>query len=138
MARDEFSSLSNFRWHPRFLMIPTYTDSERYLQAADSDATLVSMVPVAPFRRTGTGTSKILLMKTCSYLLDGLLPLSLIGFSYGAHPIYIEHRFNETTKKSSSSGVLLLRYVTSFMCHVASKPKCFKLVGSRHLPPDPT
>ncbi|KAF9220372.1 glycoside hydrolase family 31 protein [Gyrodon lividus] len=27
---------------------------------------------------------------------------------YGAHPIYLEHRFNETTNKSSSSGVLLL------------------------------
>ncbi|KAF9235080.1 glycoside hydrolase family 31 protein [Melanogaster broomeanus] len=27
---------------------------------------------------------------------------------YGSHPIYLEHRFNETTKKASSSGVLLL------------------------------
>ncbi|KAH7882262.1 glycoside hydrolase family 31 protein [Phlebopus sp. FC_14] len=27
---------------------------------------------------------------------------------YGTHPIYLEHRFNETTQKSSSSGVLLL------------------------------
>ncbi|KIJ63989.1 glycoside hydrolase family 31 protein [Hydnomerulius pinastri MD-312] len=27
---------------------------------------------------------------------------------YGSHPIYLEHRFNETTNKSSSSGVLLL------------------------------
>ncbi|KIJ64020.1 glycoside hydrolase family 31 protein [Hydnomerulius pinastri MD-312] len=27
---------------------------------------------------------------------------------YGTHPIYVEHRFNETTNKSSSSGVLLL------------------------------
>ncbi|KAH7923369.1 glycoside hydrolase family 31 protein [Leucogyrophana mollusca] len=27
---------------------------------------------------------------------------------YGSHPIYVEHRFNETTNTSSSSGVLLL------------------------------
>ncbi|KAF8436281.1 galactose mutarotase-like domain-containing protein [Boletus edulis BED1] len=27
---------------------------------------------------------------------------------YGSHPIYLEHRFNETTNTSSSSGVLLL------------------------------
>ncbi|KAG9308425.1 glycoside hydrolase family 31 protein [Chiua virens] len=27
---------------------------------------------------------------------------------YGSHPIYLEHRFNETTNKSLSSGVLLL------------------------------
>ncbi|KAN0082905.1 glycoside hydrolase family 31 protein [Tylopilus felleus] len=27
---------------------------------------------------------------------------------YGVHPIYIEHRFNDTTNKSSSSGVLLM------------------------------
>ncbi|KAH7890254.1 glycoside hydrolase family 31 protein [Phlebopus sp. FC_14] len=27
---------------------------------------------------------------------------------YGTHPVYLEHRFNETTNKSSSSGVLLL------------------------------
>jgi alpha-glucosidase len=34
----------------------------------------------------------------------------VFSVSYGSHPIYIEHRFNESTSKSSSHGVFLFRY----------------------------
>ena len=38
-----------------------------------------------------------------------LSDIFLYTHSYGTHPIYLEHRYNETTGKASASGVLLLK-----------------------------
>lgn len=41
---------------------------------------------------------------------------------YGSHPIYLEHRYNETTRRSQSHGVFHFRYWTcvSCMCPLAA------------------
>jgi len=86
------------------------------LLAVDLDVILEQTAALEPFRHIGVATFRIRLMRTCkpndkrpSSCAD--MPLSL-HFRYGSHPIYLEHRYNATTGKASSSGVLLLRYVS--------------------------
>ncbi|KAG6370671.1 glycoside hydrolase family 31 protein [Boletus reticuloceps] len=66
---------------------------------------LGEVIASSSFRRDigtdgGVGTIQTLWARDVADPLDQNL--------YGAHPIYLEHRFNETTNTSSSSGVLLL------------------------------
>jgi hypothetical protein len=55
-------------------------------------------------------------------------------FRYGSHPIYLEHRYNATTGKASSSGVLLLGCVTGHLTAIVSFDNIPQCCGFRYLP----
>ena len=111
----------------------TFTGWVKSLRAVDLDVTSELMVASALFRHIGIATLRIQLIRTCRSYDKKSLSRDDPTFRYGTHPIYLEHRYNATTGKASSSGVLLFRYMPDHLIYVIPLT-VFQRRRFRHLP----
>ena len=108
-----FSKTSICNSPPRFLWVRISTASGKFWPAADFGGMWAPAAGLAQSRRCGLGIRRTLWMRTCKVFLSPSKPCAHVcaSFRYGSHPIYLEHRYNETTRRSQSHGVFHFGYV---------------------------
>lgn len=82
-----------------------------WVKSLQAQALDVMLLPTeGPSKPYGLAILPTPLIRTCEvhYIIQSQF-LNVIHLRYGNHPVYVEHRFNETTNEAQSHGVFLFR-----------------------------